>query len=78
MITLDQHIGVRIPGGQPNQINHLSPDYARIEALLDGIEKAHDFEFFQLLGSQRSLFFEIRLQLSRQIVRRFATRFCPC
>ena len=25
-VTLDQHIGVRIPGGQPNQINHLSPE----------------------------------------------------
>src|SRR5438132_8951858 len=24
--TLDQHIGVRIPGGQPNQINHLLVD----------------------------------------------------
>jgi hypothetical protein len=23
MPTLDQHIGVRIPGGQPNQINNL-------------------------------------------------------
>jgi hypothetical protein len=22
-ITLDQHIGVRIPGGQPNSFNHL-------------------------------------------------------
>jgi hypothetical protein len=22
-LTLDQHIGVRIPGGQPNQINNL-------------------------------------------------------
>ena len=24
MLTLDQHIGVRIPGGQPNQINNLA------------------------------------------------------
>ena len=32
-LTLDQHIGVRIPGGQPLRINNLRLTYARMEAL---------------------------------------------
>jgi hypothetical protein len=39
-MTLDQHIGVRIPGGQPKQINHLPAEYARTEALFRNTEKA--------------------------------------
>jgi hypothetical protein len=49
-LTLDQHIGVRIPGGQPKQINHLPPEYARTDALLatqlsDPLPLAHEFNF---------------------------------
>ena len=32
-LTLDQHIGVRIPGGQPNPVNHLLVQVLKIGSL---------------------------------------------